>query len=138
MIKFGLFLTFVLFLCFACKEPAENDPCIFVSLITIQSGCYSPDHGLSLRATGRDNAPVYCEWYIYVLKDTLDGFIPRDLKIKEVKYESITIPDSILLDNKKIDVRATTNCGGQIRDSMFFAFVKTTSNNCVTWIKHDQ
>ena len=81
---------------------------------------------------------MYCEWYIYVLKDTLDGFTPRDLKINEPKYESITIPDSILLDNKKIDVHAVTNCDGQLRDSMFFAFVKTTSNNCVTWIRHYQ
>jgi len=140
--RYTAFLIALFSLCFSCREDCCQDcvdsKCRFANIITAQSGCYDAEQGLVLTATGNAVDLSYQTWTVHVLKDTTNGWTPADIEINEYRNGSITIPDSILLDNKQIVVQVMTYCNSFDYYSNYFRFFRMTSNNCTTWIGQDK
>ena len=140
--RYTAFLFVQLSLCFSCREDCcqgcVDSKCRFADIIKTQSGCYDAAQGLVLTATGNATDLSYQTWTVHVLKDTTGGWTPADIEINEYRNGNITIPDSILLDNRQVVVQVMTYCDGLDYYSNYFRFFRMTSNNCAAWIGQDK
>ena len=139
--RYTAIIITLLSLCFSCQECCQNcvdSKCRFANIITANPGCYDASQGLVLTATGNAADLSYQTWTVYVLKDTTYGWTPTDININEHRNGSITIPDSILLDNQQVVAGVATYCNGTDYHSIYFHFSRVTSNNCTTWKRQEK
>ena len=140
--RYTAFLIALFSLCFSCREDCCQDcvdsKCRFANIIAAHPGCYDAQQGLILYASGNAADLSYQTWEVHVLKDTTNGWTPADIQINEYTNGTITIPDSILLDNKQVVVQVMTYCDGSDYYSNYFRFFRMASKNCTTWISQDK
>ena len=124
----------------SCKNE-DSEPCSYPHLVTVNSECYS-GNGLQLTAGDYGDKPLSFEWNIYALKDTsqLLGWTPKDEKLRMIASTSFVVPDSLVANYQRLIVNVAANCGGQLKQSIYYSFIKrkSVSTNCVTWVAQNQ
>ncbi|ADB39165.1 hypothetical protein [Spirosoma linguale] len=119
-----------------CTSQDNTSPCRSPQKISVDQRCYK-GNGLALTASEYGTSPSSFEWSVYALKDTAQslGFTPQDLKIKINTANELIIPDSLATNNQRLIVTVATNCQGELKRSIYYAFIKTQSatDSCTVW-----
>ncbi|WP_080057265.1 hypothetical protein [Spirosoma aerolatum] len=142
--KTSAFLAVGFLALFGLTESCTNQttaPCGQPQQVTADSECYT-GNGLRLTASQYGDAPLSFTWDIYALKDTsrIMGFTSKDEKIKMIEGSTFVVHDSLVSKYQRLIVNVAANCGGQLKYSNYYAFVKktSTSSNCTTWVNQNQ
>lgn len=132
------------FIAFTVSEGCKNsdtEPCTLPHQVSIDSQCYA-GNGLKLTAGDYGDKPLSFTWDIYALKDssTILGWTSKDEKIKMIASNEFVVPDSLVTNYRRLIVTVASNCGGLLKNSAYYGFIKTktTANNCVTWVPQKQ
>lgn len=124
----------------SCKNK-DTTPCTYPDLVTVNSECYS-GNGLQLTAGNYGDKPLSFEWSIIALKDssTVLGWTPKDEKIRMIASNNFVIPDSLATNYQRLIVTVASNCGGLLKYSAHYGFIKkkSTASNCTTWVVQNQ
>ncbi|SFE87086.1 hypothetical protein [Spirosoma endophyticum] len=123
-----------------CKN-SDTEPCTFAHQVTVDSQCYAGD-GLKFTAGDYGDKPLSFEWSIYALKDssTISGWTPKDEKIRMIASNSFVVPDSLVTNYQRLIVTVGSNCGGLLKYSAHYGFIKkkATTSNCTIWVSQIQ
>lgn len=129
-------VAFILIFVSSCTLQDNTSPCRSPQKISVDQTCYA-GNGLALTASEYGTSPQSFEWSVYALKDTAQslGFTAQDLKIKINTSDVLVIPDSLATNNRRLVVTAAANCQGELKRSIYYAFVKTKSatDSCTIW-----
>jgi hypothetical protein len=124
----------------SCTKP-EADSCAAPQQVTADAQCYAGS-GLRLTAADYGSGPVSFEWSLYALKDSsaVLGWTPQDEKIRLIAGDTFVVPDSLLTPYRRIIVTVAANCGGLLKHSKTYGFVKTrgATSGCTQWTVQNQ
>ena len=129
--RYGLvgFLALVVGLTGCEQRDNLTSSCKVVDKITPQSECYDPNQGLTLTASGHNQAKGQFTWYIYPQSDTssTNRNIAKSLEKLIIGGERITVPDSLLKKSPSFVVKAVINCEGTELNSIHYSLVRRQS-----------
>lgn len=83
-----------------------------------------------------DDNSIMLRWTIYLMADTsAKAPFTHPVLNQVVTGNSITVPDSLLRDNRKIYVELVTTCANKVASPRYNAFVKrfNQKDNCYHW-----
>ncbi len=141
-IHFPIGLLIPIVLLASCDREAtlvSTVTCKPVDKISSPSGCYDPNSGLTLTASGFVNSTSQSQftWSVFPQKDTtMNSNIAASLEKSLVGNETINIPESLLNNAPKVIVKVkTTGCTGNSLESIYFSFVKRkpAGSSCLVW-----
>jgi hypothetical protein len=120
----------------SCKTQNDTNPCTYPHRVTIDSNCYA-GNGVKLTASDYGDSPSSFEWTIIAVKDTsrVLGWTPKDVKIAMIAADTFTVPDSLASTYPRLIVTVATNCGGLLKHSIGYGFIrgKSAAGNCTVW-----
>lgn len=130
--------TLFLFILTSCdNKKTEEELCSAPSKIVANATC-STGQGLVLTAIHDDSALEY-EWTIVAVKDSAaKGWTGKDLSLKVVSSNILTVSDTLTSKYKTLFVSSATKCqDGTLKHSIDYEFTRAksaTANSCIVWM----